>query len=203
MLGVGLLLIIQFIPRLAETQQDASWGDPSIYLSLLAAIFGGILVGFGVIPIIGRIRRKCRAKTLFEVTSKEYKDIANSGCVVEASNKPQILSLSIFMKLNTQVQHISITFEGNEGTENTKPIIQRLYDWQRDDNGLPNNVDAHSIKDGKWLWEYVSPWPRLKGSKVTIGIEYRAKNPFNGKLVIGVTTPSDGDKARSLPFIVT
>lgn len=193
------MLIIQFIPRLAEVQGGTDWSEPSIYLPLLAAIFGGILVLLGAFPIIGRIRRKCKARVLFEVTSKECTDISNKGYVVKASDISQVLSLNIIMKLNTKVQHISIMFGGEE---HTRPIIQGLYDYQRPDNVVPNNVDVYRIESGKWFWSYLSPWPRLKGSKITIGIEYIARSPFKGELTVGVATPSDGDKAKDLFFEV-
>lgn len=190
------MLILRFIAVLPKIQAGtACWADPEIYLPAIAAVCGLILV---LVPSIRWCKRKYRARALFYVYYEPERSHRRNECAIRASGNIQRIPVTLVMNLETNVEFVSLKFEG----EGQIPTIKSLDDWEREQEKKPANVVVDSTTDGKWYWHYSSPWHRLKKARITIGINCLAKDPCMGQLIVGLTTSSDGDKRKSLPFAV-
>jgi len=200
--GFGILLILQFIPVVSSIQNGTvEWTDPRVYLTAIAAGCGVILVLIALIKGLVRLiewhNRKRRIKPLFHAYYEPELGKREELYTIKASKDIQQIPITLVTCLDTKVEFISIAFEDGERI----PVIKGLYDWQRKDGRHQINVFLKEIK-GTWYWEYGSPWHQPRKARITIGICCLAETSFSGRLMISMTTSSDGDKCKRLPFIV-
>ncbi len=159
-----------------------------------------VAVGLFLIVIVPSIiiwcKRRCERRVLF----KPQYQLSDTGFAlshkVEASEDTQDVQLTLKMGMETHVEFIALLYDG----QGTLPVIQTLYDWQRDKKGLPHFIHAEPVKE-RFYWRYDFPEHRHKGSRITIGISYKATEYFKGCLVIQLSC-TDGFKEQRLPFII-
>ena len=168
------------------------WGT---YASVISAV---ILIGGLICTWIKCGYRRAKLHKPFDVSCGQKEDVTEKSCIVNASNNPQYLNVTLEINTEVYIDHISVEFRGNGKI----PEIKKLYDWfhgvgeQKD-----TNVYTHSVIDGTWYWRYIQSYRRPLKSHVKIGIEYLAPNSFDGNLMFGLTAL--GTRARKLlPFVV-
>ena len=132
---------------------------------------------------------------LFTLEHQPTPDTSLQEVVCTPLPKGQIANLTIRMILETYVEFLSIRFEGTGDI----PRITGLGDWEGIGGAAPPHVEVHLLVNGRYFWRYNSPEHRLAGSRITIAVYYEAHEPFDGELVVGLTS-RDGDKETSLLF---
>jgi hypothetical protein len=204
-LWVGMLLAVMIPIWLAVASNGGLpfWRDPVFVIPTSLIIIGIVVTCILAWPSFRQAReerrnrqeREEKAKTLFFFWAES--GIQEGGKEIVASEQERYIPLVLVMNLETEVRFVFLGFQG----DGDYPVIIDLGDSERIDNAKPSNVDAYRNKNGRWFWQYESPWPRTEFSRITIGIKYKARNPFRGKMIIGVSTV-DGKKEKEVPFVV-
>lgn len=178
------------------TIDPISW-DSAVAVALF--MLAGILVGPGWMPWM---LKKWRLRALFSIGFQPSQDQREHEYRGEASTATQRVHLSLWMALNTHVEFVALHFEGT----GVLPQIQALDDWQHEPGKrLPFVIEPYQAigQDHKpWYWQFNPAWPRRKGSRVTIGIDFLSTGAFDGHLVCTLVT-IDTDRTHRLPFAVT
>ena len=173
--------------------------DPITWDSVIAVILFLLAVS---IPSIKWLITRHRKRTFFEPEYQHTQNTHDSTYTTTASDNEQNVQTSVVMAVECHVEFIGIVFEG----KGTLPKITGLYDWQWKGEEVPPWIKAYSLDEekdpeGRWFWYYLTPFHRLKDSRITIGISYLATDYFEGHILYGLNC-KEGKKRQYLPFNV-
>lgn len=162
-----------------------------------SAVAVGLFLVATIPPLVIWVVKKNRKGRIFEPVYQ----LSDTGTAIthkaEATEDIQHFQLTLKMIMETHVEFVALMFDG----QGTLPLIHKLYDWQRDKKDRPHYVNTEKVKE-RFYWRYDFPEHRLKGSRITIGCEYKAKEYFEGYMIIQLTC-TDGFKEQKLPFKIT
>ena len=118
-----------------------------------------------------------------------------------AQRSPQYWDLTIKAQTFITVRYIQVLFTDGLGT---KPAIQELGDWEAINRVRQANIGTREQADGSWYWTYSSPWARAKKSRITIGVQFLATEPYKGTIEMKLTPqgPPGESKTVSLPIYI-
>ena len=118
-----------------------------------------------------------------------------------AQHSPQYWDLTIKAQTFITVRYIQVLFTDGLGT---KPTIQELGDWEAIYRVRQANIGTREQADGSWYWTYSSPWERAKKSRITIGVQFLAIEPYKGTIELKLTPqgPPGESKIVHLPIYI-
>jgi hypothetical protein len=131
---------------------------------------------------------------------QERDGILYAAKIVVLSEKHQRLELVIFITIDTSIEFIALHFDGDR----TVPIITGLDDWQLGIGKRPPYIiPPYCVPsfNNRWVWKYTSPHHIKRDSRITIGVDYLAPEPFVGYLYVEMGTLYR-DQGSRLTFIV-
>lgn len=183
-----------------------NWEAPTFVIALVSFL---ILVGATTWQVAIGIKRN-RQRFLQETQQQQlfkpsYQQTDDSEPKYEysalATTTEQRVHISLFPIIDTHVEFISILFEG----KGIPPRITLLDDWHYDRGNVPDKIHkpyfVPKVGEGRWYWEYKTPFHRFPSSRITIGLEYIAAEYFNGYLAFEMTT-TNGRARQRLPFTI-
>ena len=174
------------------------WADLGAFAFAAATFTGAVILG--VVKGWQSCTRKWLSRKLFALECR--KGLDKDGCSIElaVSEEVQNIEITLTAALQTTVSFVSCRFKG----DGTAPEIKWLYDWEQGEGSYPPDIfPPYKLKDGRWYWKYKSSWQRERGARITIGIGTITNAPFRGRLIVAMTTVSNGAKDHSIAVATT